>query len=135
MDENTPPSAINPVLNQIKSTDPMERIAENSQKNTELLKIIAEKQTFLLEIAEKRHRAEKWARWFVVFKYLFWIGVIYMSFVFTQNLMQNIIHQIPGFGGGPGILDALKGGDTPQNININNLPAGLLDRVGELFGQ
>lgn len=88
-----------------------ELIATGKQ-NQELLKIIAENQTLLLEVERGRYKIEKRKVWFEVGKYAFWIIMIWLSFSFTQSLMGDLMGS--GSGEGLNIGNLLNGGIDPE---------------------
>jgi hypothetical protein len=107
MDENGLPSEQTPLKTPVISQNSVGELIEIQKKNTELLGIIAKNQTFLLGLAQENSRNVKMNRWFVVLKYVFWIVMIYLSFVFTQNIIQNMMDKMPNVGGGMDVLNSL----------------------------
>ncbi|MCK5461253.1 hypothetical protein KAI58_04680 [Candidatus Gracilibacteria bacterium] len=77
-----------------------------------MLKIIAENQTLLLGVEQNRLKEEKRKFWLKVGGFVFWIIMIWISFVFTQTLMGDLMGS--GSGDGFNISNLLQGGLDPE---------------------
>ena len=131
MDEDISLPISNGVKKPSETQTPIEELIQLQKNNNELLQIMAGNQTILLELAQESNRNAKMNRWFVALKYAFWVILIYVSFFFTQNLMQSMIGNIPGFGGGAGLLESAKS----LGSNSENVPSDLLNQITGLLGQ
>ncbi len=124
MDENTLPpvqTTQNILEKPLVSQNPVEELIQMEKKNTELLSDIAQNQALLLELTKENKRSIKINRRFVVLKYVFWIVAIYASFVVTQNIMENMLNEIPSVSGGMDILNS-------QDTNISDVLKGFLGK-------
>jgi len=80
------------------------------KQNQELLKQLVVDQALLLEYETQRQKKEKHRFIATIVKYLFWVIIIFWSFMFTQKLMNNM-------------LGGMTGG---KNLDISNLLEGVM---------
>lgn len=106
----------------------VEKLIEIQKENQELLKIIAEAQTLILELEKEKKVLEKRKIWFGLGKYVVWILMIWASFIFTQKLTESFL----GGGSGSGIENANKASSNMAETVGNLLNGGNSEVEAEL---
>lgn len=110
--------------------DRVERLIKISETNQSLLAQIATNQEELLEIEHHRRNIERNKLYFEIGKLIFWAIMIYVSFILTtkltQNLMENFVGSVSDVTQSQSVEEALN---TPLLGNINS------DLMRELLGK
>lgn len=70
------------------------------------IKEILQKQEETLSLARKLWRAEKWRRFWTIFKYAVYLGVILGAFYFLTPYVEKII----------GAMQGIQGAQNPQDL-------------------
>ncbi|KKS44205.1 hypothetical protein A2567_01425 [Candidatus Azambacteria bacterium RIFOXYD1_FULL_42_11] len=70
------------------------------------LKDVLKKQEETLILVEKLWRAEKWRRFWAIFRYVIYIGIILGAFYFLTPYVEKLI----------GIIQGIQGAQNPQDL-------------------